>query len=104
MACLHPTLGAVLAAADAIIPSAVGLALLAAILLGSNETCERAFRLLRWIAGHPEPPAPADLTSQSPSAAPGDAVHAGSHSGHISREPATPLATSAGTPTTSSRN
>lgn len=55
---LHPALGEALAAADVIVPVAVGLVLLAAILLGSSQTCERVFRLLRWIANRPEPPAP----------------------------------------------
>ena len=55
---LHPALGAALAAADVIIPAVIAIILLTAILRGSTETCERAFRLLRWIAGRPEPPAP----------------------------------------------
>jgi hypothetical protein len=55
---LCPTLGAALAAADVIVPLAIALVLLAAILCGDNRTCERVFRLLRWIANRPEPPAP----------------------------------------------
>lgn len=55
---LHPALGEVLAAADIIVPLAIGLILLTAILRGSDRTCERAFRLLRWITNRPEPPAP----------------------------------------------
>jgi hypothetical protein len=55
---LHPAFGEALAAADVIIPATVLLVLLAAILRGSTETCERVFRLLRWIANRPEPPAP----------------------------------------------
>jgi hypothetical protein len=54
----HPGLGAVLAVADVVVPASIGLILLIAILCGSAETCERAFRLLRWIAGRAEPPAP----------------------------------------------
>lgn len=54
----HPALGAALAAADIVVPAVIALILLAAILRGSAETCERAFRLLRWIAGRAEPPAP----------------------------------------------
>jgi len=54
----HPALGAALAAADVIVPAVIALVLLAAILRGSAEMCERAFRLLRWIAGRAEPPAP----------------------------------------------
>jgi hypothetical protein len=60
---LHPALGEALAATDIIIPAIVLLVLLAAILRGSTETCERVFRLLRWIANRPEPPAP-DRNSQ----------------------------------------
>ena len=55
---LHPALGEALAAADVIIPAIVLLVLLAAILRGSTETCDRVFRLLRWIANRPEPPVP----------------------------------------------
>jgi hypothetical protein len=32
--------------------------LLAAVLLGSDQTVERVFRLLRWAANRPEPAAP----------------------------------------------
>ena len=55
---LHPTLGEALAATDVLVPLAIGLVLLTAILCGSNQTCERTFRLLRWIANRPEPPGP----------------------------------------------
>ena len=55
---LHPALGEALAAADVIVPLAIALVLLIAILQGSSQTCERAFRLLRWIANRAEPPAP----------------------------------------------
>jgi len=41
---LHPVLAAVLAAADTLVPLAIGLILLIAILRGSTETCERVFR------------------------------------------------------------
>jgi hypothetical protein len=51
---LYPALGLVLAAVDVIVP----LVLLVAILCGSTDTCERVFRLLRWVANRPEPPAP----------------------------------------------
>ncbi len=54
----RPPLGAALAAADVVVPAVIALILLTAILRGSTETCERAFRLLRWIAGRAEPPAP----------------------------------------------
>lgn len=55
---LHPALGEALAATDIAVPAFAVLALLAAILCGSKETCERAFRLLRWIANRPEPRGP----------------------------------------------
>jgi hypothetical protein len=61
--CRHPALGVALAAVDVIVPALIALVLLAAILCGSTETCERAFRLLRWIAGRPEPLAPASRVS-----------------------------------------
>jgi hypothetical protein len=57
MGYLHPAFGEALAAADAIGPLIVALVLLTAILCGNNETCERVFRLLRWITNRPEPPA-----------------------------------------------
>jgi len=56
---LHPRLGEVFATADIVVPLVIALILLAAILRGSNQTCERVFRLLRWIANQPEPPGPA---------------------------------------------
>jgi hypothetical protein len=55
---LHPGLGEVLAGADVIAPIAIAGVLLCAILFGSEQTCERVFRLLRWIANRSEPPAP----------------------------------------------
>jgi hypothetical protein len=55
---LHPMLVEILAIADVIIPLIIALVLLTAILRGSKDTCERVFRLLRWIANRPEPPAP----------------------------------------------
>jgi hypothetical protein len=60
----HPALDVALVAADVIVPGLIALVLLAAILCGSAETCERAFRLLRWIAGRPEPLAPASRVSR----------------------------------------
>lgn len=53
-----PGLGAALAVADVVIPSAIALIVLTAVLWGSDKTCDRVFRLLRWIANRPEPPAP----------------------------------------------
>jgi hypothetical protein len=54
----HPALGEALAAADVIGPLVTALILLTAILFGSDRTCERVFRLLRWAANRPEPKAP----------------------------------------------
>jgi hypothetical protein len=56
--CWCPALGEVLVIADVVIPAVIVFILLAAILRGTTETCERAFRLLRWTAKRPEPPAP----------------------------------------------
>jgi hypothetical protein len=63
---VHPALGAALAAADVIGPLAIALIMLAAILLGSDETVERVFRLLRWVANRPEPAAPPAETKPDP--------------------------------------
>jgi hypothetical protein len=54
----RPALGAALAVADVVIPAVIILVLLMSILCGSTQTCERAFRLLRWASGRAEPPAP----------------------------------------------
>jgi hypothetical protein len=62
---LSPGLGAALAAADVLVPLAVAVVLLAAVLLGSDQTCERVFRLLRWATNRPEPPSPGQITTQS---------------------------------------
>jgi len=51
---MHPALGEALAALDAIVP----VALITAILFGSDRIVERVFRFLRWAANRPEPPAP----------------------------------------------
>lgn len=45
---------------------AVALAVIGTALFGSPELSERAFRLLRWIANRPEPPAPAHTTAAPP--------------------------------------
>ena len=50
---MHPALGEALAVADVIMPAIVLLVLLTAILRGSAETCDRVFRLLRWIVNCP---------------------------------------------------
>jgi hypothetical protein len=54
---LYRPLGAALAAV-VIVPLAIALVLLGAIMRGSDQTCERIFRLLRWITNRPEPPPP----------------------------------------------
>ena len=56
---LHPALGEVLLIADVVTPVVIVFILLSAILLGSDKTVERVFRLLRWVANRPEPAAPA---------------------------------------------
>jgi hypothetical protein len=56
---LHPAVGEALAVADVVVPLVLGLVLIIVILAGSDQACERAFRLLRWAANRPEPAAPA---------------------------------------------
>jgi hypothetical protein len=51
---LHPIIGEAILA----VLTVVGLILLVAILHGDDVTCDRAFRLLRWIANRPEPRGP----------------------------------------------
>jgi hypothetical protein len=62
---LHPALGETLAAADILVPLIIALILITAILRGSDQTCERTFRLLRWITNRPEPPAPPQPEAQT---------------------------------------
>jgi hypothetical protein len=50
-------LGAVLALTEVAVLTIIALTILTAVLRGSDNTCERAFRLLRWLANRPEPPA-----------------------------------------------
>jgi hypothetical protein len=57
---MHPAIGIALAIADISVPFAVGVVVLVVILRGSDETCERVFRLLRWIANRPEPSPPCE--------------------------------------------
>jgi hypothetical protein len=75
---LHPALGEVLAAVDVIVPLALALILIAAILLGSDRTCERVFRLLRWAANRPEPAAPAARGTAAPARRPSREADQGS--------------------------
>ena len=51
---VHPWIGLAMAGAEL----TVALTVLATALFGSRELSERAFRLLRWLANRPEPPAP----------------------------------------------
>jgi hypothetical protein len=55
---MHPAIGIALAIADISVPLAAAAVVLAVILRGSDQTCERIFRLLRWIANRPEPSPP----------------------------------------------
>lgn len=55
---LHPIIGEAMIVTDLAVPIVVGLILLVAILRGDDVTCDRAFRLLRWIANRPEPRGP----------------------------------------------
>lgn len=55
---LHPAMADALAIADVAIPVACMLVVFAVITRGSEQTCERVFRLLRWMTNRPEPPAP----------------------------------------------
>jgi len=52
---LHPMLGEVIAGGEGV----VALTIIAVALFGSQTLSDRAFRLLRWFANRPEPPAPA---------------------------------------------
>jgi hypothetical protein len=51
---LHPLLAVIVVVAEMLII----LTIAGTALFGSAELSDRAFRLLRWIGGRPEPPAP----------------------------------------------
>ena len=53
---VHPAFGEVMAAGDVVV-LCIAVVLVAAILVGDDQACERAVRLLRWVADRPEPPA-----------------------------------------------
>ncbi|MFI6485150.1 hypothetical protein ACIBH1_45080 [Nonomuraea sp. NPDC050663] len=53
LALLHP-IGVVVVCVEL----ALVIVIIGCLLFGSDETVERIFRLLRWIANRPEPPAP----------------------------------------------
>ncbi|NUS04823.1 MAG: hypothetical protein HOV97_19945 [Nonomuraea sp.] len=61
---LDRVLGHVLAVSEV----GVLLLIVLAALVGSRTVSERAFRLLRWAADRPEPPAPEPATPEPPSA------------------------------------
>jgi hypothetical protein len=50
------TLGAIVTLTEVAGTAVIVLVLLTVILFGSDDICERAFRLLRWAANRPEPP------------------------------------------------
>ena len=58
LAYLSHDLGVIVALTEVMSVVVIALVLLIAILCGSKDTCERAFRLLRWAANRPEPPRP----------------------------------------------
>jgi hypothetical protein len=70
-ACPHPALGEALVTIQ-ILAAVVIAIVFATALRGSDVTTERLFRLLRWIAGRPEPPPPDPPPCPAP--APGTAA------------------------------
>jgi hypothetical protein len=54
----HPWIGEILTIAQIMIPLIGALVLLIILLWGSDERCDRVFRLLRWATNRPEPAAP----------------------------------------------
>jgi len=54
--CLHPEITEILVIAGVVIPVIIMAALLAIITRSDEQTCERVFRLLRWMVNRPEPP------------------------------------------------
>lgn len=54
----HPWIGEILTIAQIMIPLIGALVLLIIILWGSDERCDRVFRLLRWATNRPEPAEP----------------------------------------------
>jgi hypothetical protein len=51
---LDPAIGKALAVTLAVLT----VALVAVVVFGGQDKCDRVFRLLRWLANRPEPPAP----------------------------------------------
>jgi len=58
---LHPIFGEIIAVSEL----TAGLTIIGTALFGSADLCDRAFRLLRWMANRPEPPAPAGATERT---------------------------------------
>ena len=54
--CLHPEITEILLVAGVAIPVIMMTALLVTIARSDAQTCERIFRLLRWMVNRPEPP------------------------------------------------
>lgn len=54
---LHPEISGILVIADVTIPVIMIAALLTIVARSKEQTCERIFRLLRWMVNRPEPPA-----------------------------------------------
>ncbi|MGP8001089.1 MAG: hypothetical protein ACLPKI_27760 [Streptosporangiaceae bacterium] len=59
---LHPLLAVIVVVAEVLII----LTIASTALFGSPELSDRAFRLLRWIGGRPEPPAPEQPQAPNP--------------------------------------
>src|SRR5690349_19005930 len=58
---LHPGLAEALVITDMSIPVVITLIVVALIIWGRQQTVDRVFRLLRWIANRPEPAGPGSL-------------------------------------------
>ena len=65
---LHPTLAEALSIADLAIPALAALIVFTVVVRSSETTCDRVFRLLRWISNRPEPAAPAQTGIEQPQA------------------------------------
>lgn len=55
---LHNLAGEILVATVTAVSLATGVILLALVVFGSTESGDRVFRILRWVRGKEEPPAP----------------------------------------------
>jgi hypothetical protein len=61
-----------LAIIELVVPAVFAMVVLIAVLFGDDRTCERTFRLLRWIAHQPEPPGPPPVAPASEQGSPAD--------------------------------